>query len=395
MNRKVSIYVVLIVVVLAIIIIIDATRPKPVDWSQTYDPNDKIPFGLFVFDKELPALFDGHDVNKFNITPYEYFDGQYDYETKEYTAHGSFIAISALNNLDAESAMELIYFAEHGNTVFLSMHEFPQKILDTLKVETQSVYYLTDSISTYINTAKAGKYYLKEGASPVYFKSIDTAATTVLGYQEIIDQKQVNYISVPFGDGNFLLHTQPAAFSNFHLLKDDHYKYAQDILSYMPEADVYWNTGSNLNERISGSPLRYILNQPALHAAFWVAFWSLIIFMFFNAKRKQRIVPETEPLKNTTIDFTKTIGNLYYQEKDHRNIIDKKIIYFLEKIRNEYLIDTYSLDDAFAEKLHLKSGKPLEDIEKIINLIKKHRRQFASTEADVIEINKAIEKLRL
>lgn len=395
MNRKVTLYVVLIVVVLAIIIIIDATRPKPIDWSQTYDPNDKIPFGLFVFDKELPSLFEGHDVNKFNITPYEYFDDQYDYDAKEYSVKGSFISISDRNNLDEESATELMYFAEHGNTVFLSMHEFPQEILDTLKVRTESFYYISDSILTYIDNPESEKYYLREGAMPVYFKSIDTAVTTVLGHQEFLNRKDVNYISVPFGQGNFLLHTQPAAFGNFHLLKDNHYKYAQDVLAYMPQADVYWNTGSNLNERLSGSPLRYILNQPALHAAFWVAFWSLIIFMFFNAKRKQRIVPETEPLRNTTVAFTKTIGNLYYQERDHRNIIDKKIIYFLEKIRNEYLIDTYSLDDSFAEKLHLKSGKPLEDIQKIIHLIKKHRQQFASTEADVIEINKAIEKLRL
>jgi hypothetical protein len=395
MNRKVSIYVVLIVIVLAIIIIIDATRPKPIDWSQTYNPNDKIPFGLFVFDKELPALFDGHKIKKFNITPYEYFDEQYDYEAKEYLSKGSFISISGENNLDEESATELIYFAEHGNTVFLSMHEFPQKILDTLKVKTESFYYVSDSILTYIDNPKTDKYYFREGASPFYFKSIDTAATTVLGYQEFLNRKDVNFISVPFGKGNFLLHTQPVAFTNFHLLKDNHYRYAQDVLAYLPQTDVYWNTGSNLNERISGSPLRYILSKPALHAAFWVAFWSLIIFIFFNAKRKQRIVPEVQPLKNTTVDFTKTIGNLYYQEKDHHNIINKKIIYFLEKIRNEYLIDTYSLDDAFAEKLHLKSGRPKEDIQQIIRLIKKHRQQFASTEADVIEINKAIEKLRL
>lgn len=95
------------------------------------------------------------------------------------------------------------------------------------------------------------------------------------------------------------------------------------------------------------------------------------------------------------MDFTKTIGNLYYQEGDHHTIIEKKIIYFLEHIRNEYMIDTYTLDDAFIEKLQLKSGKSFEDIKKAVRLIQKHRHQFQSTEADVVEINKAIEKLRL
>ena len=54
--------------------------------------------------------------------------------------------------------------------------------------------------------------------------------------------------------------------------------------------------------------------------------------MIFNAKRRQRVVPIINPLPNTTLDFTKTIGNLYYQEGNHQNIVDKKIIYFLEKI---------------------------------------------------------------
>jgi hypothetical protein len=127
----------------------------------------------------------------------------------------------------------------------------------------------------------------------------------------------------------------------------------------------------------------------------WVAIIAFLVFIFFNARRRQRIVPEIAPLKNTTVDFAKTIGNLYFQEGDHHTIIEKKIIYFLEHVRNVYLIDTYSLDKDFVEKLHLKTGKPIEDIEKAVSLIKKHRHEFRSTEADVLAINKAIENLRL
>jgi hypothetical protein len=122
---------------------------------------------------------------------------------------------------------------------------------------------------------------------------------------------------------------------------------------------------------------------------------SLLIFIIFNAKRKQRVVPEIPPLRNTSVDFAKTIGNLYYQEGNHHTIIEKQIIYFLEHVRNEYHIDTYTLDNAFIEKLHLKTGKSFEDIQKAVDLIKKHRHEFQSTEADVIAINKAIEKLRI
>jgi hypothetical protein len=130
----------------------------------------------------------------------------------------------------------------------------------------------------------------------------------------------------------------PVAFTNYNLLKEDRYRYTENVLSYIPKGNIYWYTKGQNNENISESPLRYILSQPALKWAWYLFLIGMLIFMIFNAKRKQRIVPILL-LANSTIDFTKTIGNLYYQEGDHTNIIDKKIIYFLEKIRTEYLID--------------------------------------------------------
>ena len=395
MNRQLTIYIVLLVLLIGAIIAIDSAKPKPIDWTPTYNAKDKIPLGLYVFDKEIDTLFEGQEVEKFNITPYEFFDSNYDYEAKDYTAKGTFINISETDKIDEESLTELMYYAEYGNTVFMSMKSFPQTLLDTLKVTTETSYYLTDSLSVYIDRAntKPTEYYFDEGVGFTYFKSIDTLTTTVLGYQEYFDKKQTNYIRVPYGNGSFLLHTQPAAFSNFYLLKDNYYEYAESILSYIPKENVYWSTG--YNERISGSSLRYMLQQPGFKSAYYIGLLTILIFMIFNAKRKQRIVPEIPPVKNTTIDFAKTIGNLYYQEGNHHTIIEKKIIYFLAKIRTDYLIDTHTLDEVFIEKLHLKTGRPVEDIEKTVHLIKKYRHQFESSEADVIAINKAIEKLRL
>ena len=117
--------------------------------------------------------------------------------------------------------------------------------------------------------------------------------------------------------------------------------------------------------------------------------------MFFNAKRRQRVIPIKEPLKNTTIDFTKTIGNLYYQEKDHQNIAEKKIIFFLEKIRNEYYIDTFNLDEAFINRVHQKTGRTKKDIEDVVFKIKKIRNQSNTTEKELITFNELLEKLNL
>ncbi len=393
MGRKVTIYVVILALVIGLIIFIDASRPKPIDWRPTYGFEHKNPLGLYVLNKEASTLFKG-SIKKMSVTPYEFFEGQYDYEKKDYKAKGTFLNISEETVLDRESVKELIYFAEHGNTVFLSMKQFPEQLLDTLQVDINSEFSRADSVRIYVGKPETkSNIYFNEGLGFTYFDSIKNPYVKVLGYQDVNDEHRPNFIKVPVGKGSFLLHTQPAAFSNFHLLKGEHYKYAEDLASHIKDDNIYWFT---IREKgISTSPFRYILAQPALKWALYFGLIGIIIFMFFNAKRKQRIIPEIPPVRNTTVDFTKTIGNLYYQEGNHHTIIDKKIIYFLEKIRNEYMIDTYSLDDDFVEKLHLKTGKPADEIRHLVTIIKKHRHKFESTEADVIELNKAIENLML
>jgi len=376
--------------------VIDANRTKPIDWSPTYATKDKIPFGLHVFDKESNTLFKDQKVERFGSTLYEFLDPKYSYADSTYSVKGTLLLISENNEFDEASLNELIWFVEHGNSAFLSMKDFPEQLMDTLYTDFGNQYSLSDSL--YFNLTndafKHKNYKFKKGASLSYFNKIDTINATVLGYQEIDTAKHINFVKVPYGKGNFYLHTQPAAFSNYYLLNKNNAKYCADILSYIPKGNIYWQARSFKNEELSSSPMRYILSQPALKWAWYLFLIGMTIFMIFNAKRRQRIIPIKVPLQNTTVDFTKTIGNLYLQEGNHHIIIDKKIIYFLEKIRTDYLIDTFHLDETFINRLHQKTGKDKADIENIVRLIKRHRNNLPSTEKDVIEISKAIDKLK-
>jgi len=394
MDRKVIIYSALLVLVLGLLIFIDSQKVPPVNWSPTYSVNDKIPFGLYVLEKESETLLKGQKIEKIVQSPYEFFDEAYNYKDQVYNAKGTFLKIEEKNSFDQESVNELINFARHGNTVFLSMKQFPPSLLDTLEINTNTTFRLTDSLAMQVNRPQSKKHYFAEGATFAYFDSLDTATGRILGYQFKDTLRQPNFIKVPIGAGSFILHTQPAVFSNFHLLKSDHFKYAEDVLGVLPDGNIYWHTGGIMDGK-SSSPLRYIVSQPALKWGLYLALISLMIFLFFNAKRKQRIIPQRDPVRNTTVDFAKTIGNLYLQEGNHHVIIEKKIIFFLEKVRREYMIDTYALDDAFVEKFHLKSGIAKEDIQHAADIINKHRHQFESTEKELIEVNKAIEKLKI
>ena len=379
------------------IIYIDANAPKPVNWTPTYSIKDKIPLGLYVFDKEINSLLKNQKIEKINISPYEYFYDKYNYDTlvNNYTVKGSFLNISEYATIDDQSIKEICDFVSHGNNAFLSSKIFSNKLLDSLNLKMNGEYKYKDSIYNWLANPKLGiqKYKIIENVGDNYFSRIDTLNTTVLGYQSG-DSTRVNFIKVRWKNGNIFLHTQPAAFTNFHLLKSDHHQYAEKVLSYIPKGKVFWYIKDQNGEVISQSPMRYILSQPALKWAWYIFLIGMIFFMIFNAKRKQRVVLIIKPLQNTTVDFTKTIGNLYYQEGDHDNIINKKIIYFLEKIRNMYLLDTNNLDEEFIKKLHQKSEKNIVDIQKVVFYINNYRKSpHTSVEEDLIEINNAIEKI--
>ncbi|MCC9063885.1 DUF4350 domain-containing protein [Flavobacterium piscisymbiosum] len=398
MDKSIKIYIAVLVFILAVILLIDRDQPKPIDWRPTYAVNDKIPYGLYVFDKEINGFFKNNKVERIpNVTPYEFLDSKYDEDTlvENYKIKGTFINISESNTIDEQSIKEIFYFVSHGNNAFLSMKTFPKYLLDTLKLEINSDYLNANKTQLWLANKKTKRYTFDHQIQD-YFSKIDTLNTTVLGYHgtKSSQKKHINYIKVPYRQGYFYLHTQPVAFTNFNLLKADHYQYAESVLSYLPKGDIFWYTKGQHNENISQSPLRYIMSQPGLKWAWYFFLFGMLIFIIFNAKRKQRVVPILKPLANSTVDFTKTIGNLYYQEGDHRNIIDKKIIYFLEKMRTEYLIDTTKLDDTFIQKLHHKTGKSETDIQELVFLINEHRNSYhGSLEEDLIRINNAIEKI--
>lgn len=397
MNKSVITYLILFLVVSIGIIALDSNTPKQINWTPTYSVNDKIPFGLYIFDKELDSLLKPDTLNTINVTAYEYFDGFYNYDTlvNTYETSGTFIAINDFADIDEESVKELLYFSGHGNSVFLSMKSLPQMLVDSLKFDFSSDFEISNNTALWFANEKLGaeKYNLVEGLGSNYFSKIDTLNTTILGYQGT-DKAYANFIKVPYKAGTFYLHLQPAAFTNFHLLKNNHSEYVEKVLSYIPKGTVYWYTKGLTDGHISQNPMRFLFSQPALKAAWYLFIFGMLVFILFNIKRKQRIVPIIIPLENTTIEFTKTIGNLYFQEGNHHNVIDKKIIYLLDKIRRDYLLDTTVLDEKFVQKLQQKTGKNAEDLKQLFYKINQHRKgHYESVENDLVEINTLIEKI--
>lgn len=395
MNKSLKIYIFILVLLFALITWVDSNRPKPIDWTENFESYSKTPFGLFIFNQEKEALFKD-SIYTLNESPFEYFDAYYNYEDEDkgYSISGNFMAIDENYTIDPTSSNEILTFVNQGNTAFLSMKTFPDFFKDSLRFDLQNIYFQDDiKMNVKGKSNPLPEYTFSTGAHGYAFASYDTLNTQVLGNLKLDNTMYPNFIQVNYGKGQVLLHLQPVAFTNYYLLKKNNYSYIESVLSYIPKGNLYWYPNKRANSGISNSPLRFILNQPGLRWAWYLFLISMVIFMIFRAKRTQRIIPILKPLPNTTVEFIKTIGNLYYQEGNHNTMMEKKSIFFLEKIRQEYGLDTQKLDTDFCQKLHNKTGKDLELIEKAIHLIKKHRQTQNNSEADLIELNSVIEKI--
>lgn len=393
MNKTVKIYIVLLVLIIIGVAAIEFSKPKPINWSQTYNESHKIPYGTFILHNQLKTLFPKSEVKNIRVTPYEYFDAFYSWEDSLYHTTGTYMLINNFASLDEVSSQELMDYASHGNDVFMSTNYPPPNLLDSLQIDVTNNYSFKGSASfSLVNPVfKKDSITIKKGLENYFFSKLDSAKTTVLGYQKFDSIKRINYVKVAHGFGHIYLHLQPVAFTNYHLLKKNNKKYAAAVLSYLGNNTIHFDSRNKVGEDLGYSPLRFILKTPQLRWAWYLALLTLICFIIFNAKRKQRIVKVIKPHENTTIAFTKTIGNLYYETKDHNTIIDKKITYFLEYLRREFYLDTQLLDDKFIKNLSLKSNKNKDDIKKLINIILQLKAKRYCEEGDLLRLNKAIE----
>lgn len=394
MNKTLKIYLAILVVLFAAVIFIDLTKPKPVDWTATYNEEDKIPYGTYILHNELKTLFPNSTVKNIKTTPYQYFNPSFNTADSIYTKTGTYIQIKNFSQVDDISAQELLDFAMHGNTVFISSNYPPQKILDSLAIKVKNHYNFKGKASLSFSNKylKNDSITIKKGLSNYYFSKLNKENTTVLGYQKFDTINRINYVKIAHGKGHVFIHLQPVVFTNYHLLKNNHSKYAAGVLSYLQTPKtVFYDSPNKVGANLSRSPMRFILSKPALRSAWYLALITLILFMIFNAKRRQRIVKVIKPLENSTVEFTKTIGNLYYETKDHNTIIEKKITYFFEHLRRKYFISTEVLDDKFVKNLSLKTNKPKDKIAPLITLILNLKAKNLCTETDLLALNKAIE----
>lgn len=376
------------------IIIVEVARPKPINWNSSYISSDKIPFGCYIAFEELKTYNGQSEVNLINKNPYDFLSNS------SYEENSAYLFINSGINLDKRSYEKLIEFVRSGNKVFLAGTSFGKVFKDSLNIETNTDYQLTEEEikpNFFSNTFKnSDSVKFKKKIYKTVFQSFDTLKTKALGYykNDLEPLDQINFIEISEGKGKLYLNTLPEAFSNYYMLTDNAH-YTAALISFLETDTFYWDDYIKSGRKVIESPMRFVLNQVPLRWAYYLLILGVLIFILFRGKREQRIIPVIKPLENTSIEFTKTIGDLYFQHKDYSNIIAQKITYFLEKIRSKFYIDTNKLDNDFIHRLAVKSNKSEDETKELIDYINSLRNRTLHNEGDVVELNKKIEEFRL
>lgn len=382
-------YIIILLAALLAVIVVEWLTPKPINWTPTFALEDTNPFGDYVMFDLLPDIFPGNEVNPLNANLYES-------NQQDSLPSGNYLFVCTQLNMGEEDTEVLLGLAHAGSHIFIATNYFPKHLRDTLQFETENIFFTSDSIALKLANP------LWKGA-PFYYKRVDAlyafrpAKRDSIPNYEILgttEEQKPNFIRIRFGKGWFYLNSIPLAYTNYNMLYRQNAQYISRTFSYLPLQPTYWDEYYKDFKTEPQTPLRYIISQPSLKWSLYLSLGALILFIVFEAKRKQRIIPVIKPLTNTTLEFTETVGRLYFQYKDHKNIAEKKITYFLEYLRTHFYVKTIEMDDALYTTLANKTGIDKTEITHLFQIITMVSNKNNVTEEDLLTLNSHIEQFQ-
>lgn len=358
------------------VLLAGCSRKRPaVSLQETYSKKDTKPFGASIAYRQVASMYDA------NMVQDKKRDFKDTWENISDTG-ALYICLAPKLYITDEEVYAMMEYVEAGNSLFVSAAMIDQLLLD--EVGCREIYNdpeIDELVGEMVNTSVSavaqpgstyGYYYYP---FQNYFTNIDSSKTHVLGYNA---GGQPNLVVYFHGKGKLYLQCDPRAYSNYFLLKEDNYQYLKSTLAFTENKPqhVYWDDyyyklryRRNSSSEKDFSSLNEVMKNPPLKTAFYLSLILLALYILFGGKRLQRIIKQLKPNENTTVTFTETIGRLYLQKKDNKNISDKMVTYFNEYIRNTYFLNTGQVNDDFIMMLSRKSGVGKDQVDTLYRTI--------------------------
>ena len=137
--------------------------------------------------------------------------------------------------------------------------------------------------------------------------------------------------------------------------------------------------------------LSVLLSHENFYAAFWMLIILLGLYFLTEIKRRQRLIPEYSRPANDSLEFVTTIGKLYYEKGDHKNLAEKLSIFFLDYVRNKYKLPTNELNESFVQRLALKTSIPVDELRNLTDTLITIKLSDRITEQQLLQYHQQLE----
>ncbi|AXT19581.1 DUF4350 domain-containing protein [Flavobacteriaceae bacterium AU392] len=399
MDKKGKIYIILLAVAILSIVLIEYTKPKEINWFPSYDKQHKIPYGTYIFKEQLHKIFGDDQIKDVNRPPFEYL-------SKPNNIKGTYLFINNNVNFGNEELEKLLNWTAKGNTLFIASSNFEKKLLDTLNLDTSVISNFNNINNEFQFQLKSSS--LKDTTSYTFdkanfishFNAIDTLYTKIVSITDhykkgSIQKEHISTIKQQFGEGQIILSTFPQAFTNYFILNTPNQKFTSGLISYIDKNQpILFDNHYKSGKKFYSSPLYIMLNTKELKWAYYMMLLGALVYIIFEGKRKQRAIPIKKPLRNQTIDFTRTIANMYYEKDKHKELIQHKIHHFLDFIRVHFYLNTTLIDKEFIKNLAARSNNTIEDTQELFNTINKLNNQKEISNIELERLNTLIETFK-
>ncbi|KQM75117.1 hypothetical protein ASE74_03850 [Pedobacter sp. Leaf216] len=323
-------------------------KPTPTNWAPTYATKDKIPYGTFILYNRIKDILPAADVQLSKIAIYNTLKGKKLNKT-------AYLIVAQKAEISKTDFGQMVKYMQAGNDVFIASYDLGNLEKD-LKIQTSTSMTAEGNNLNFTNPnlKTEANYGFERGIGSQYFSKLDSSKTTILG---VNGKGRPNFIRYSYGKGNLYLIAEPGFYTNFNLLNKYGAEYAAKTLSYLHGSkQVIFDEYFSVQKNTTTDMLRVFFKHPELEFAYYLAIFSLILFVLYESKRRQRIIPIADPFINSSLAFVNVVGSVYYHERNNLDIGLKKINYFMEYLRTRYYLKTNEIDSNFAQLLMEKTG---------------------------------------
>lgn len=411
--------------------LLQVNLPKKFVWSPTFSHVDKQPLGCFVFDSVLTQSLP----NGYHVTKKTFFQLDQEHAKEKISVlmvvdqqdlkqldvkylcniarRGGKVMVVASSsfddgrNTDTVVVDELertfkvriedgLYFSLRGILSGLKAHD--NDMYDTIYWNNRETMYAAQSYRMFYNMVggtlfvdsvpkvKRLAYTLSTAGYDYKLDSLYvgdfTRFDTIVDEKERIERidtfaiKKVPVaVSVPYGKGEVIFVSSPLLFTNYGMLEGNTSVYIFRLMSYLADLPVYRTEAYVKTDAMlvaEQSPFREFIKRPPLRWALYLALLGVVLFMIFTARRRQRVIPIMSKPANRSLEFIQLIGTLYYQRKDHVDLVRKKFKLFAEELRKTAGVDISDVNTDDREYLLLaeKTGMNSDRLKKGIRQIR-------------------------